>query len=156
MATFGVRCTRDQVYVVVMEGTKQKPITKEERIKIVLTAPKTAKSRAEELAYLKREFMQLIDKYNPQIIALKDQENSFHKIPIQSVAQRGEVEGVLTEMCFDLKITVLKLLFSHIKTKLNFEKKAKKDQFAQVDNMFSLNIKDDNIKEAILCAWAVL
>ncbi|KLU59965.1 crossover junction endodeoxyribonuclease RuvC [Peptococcaceae bacterium CEB3] len=157
MATLGVRCTKEEIHVAVLEGTKTNPaITDEARVKVILTPPKTAESRAEQLSYLRREFSQLIFKYQPTAVGIKDEENSQHRILIHSVAQRGEVEGVLLELCCEQNIPVRKLQYSQTKTILGLTKKAKAAQIEHVENTFGLSIRDEYVKEAILCAWAVL
>jgi len=157
VAVFGVRCTKDAIYVAVLEGTLKEPVIKDEaRVKIVLTAPKTAGSRAELLFNLRRDFKQLISKYTPTFVMIKDQESSVHKTPVQASAQRGEIEGIVLEVCFENETPSDKILYAQTKTKLKIEKKSKSDQFTKVDGQFGLSIKDENIKDAILCAWAGL
>lgn len=157
MSVFGVRCTKDEIYVAVLEGTRAKPvITDEARVKIVINSPKTAGSRAEALFNLRRDFEQLLQKYKPNLVLVKDQENSFHKIPIQSSAQRGEVEGVVLEVCFINGIGVEKVLYANTKTMLKMQQKGKSFQFERIEATFGLAIKEENIKDAILCAWAGL
>jgi Holliday junction resolvasome RuvABC endonuclease subunit len=153
----GIRCTKDEIYIAVLEGSKEEPIiTDSARAKIKLTAPKTAESRGEELNYLKREFSQILHKYKPSYISIKDQETSPHKIPIHSIAQRAELEGVLIVDSYELQIPVKKLQYSQIKGLLGFEEKSKSFQYGQVEKVFNIQEKDDNIKDSILCAWAVL
>ncbi|GBK72585.1 hypothetical protein P4H94_14915 [Paenibacillus macerans] len=157
MPAFGVRCTKDEIYVAILEGSIDSPvITDEARVKIILSSPKTAESRAEALYNLKRDFEQLLLKYKPDVVLVKDQETSRHKIPVQASAQRGEIEGVVLETCFVNKFYVDKVLYAHTKTRLRMEQKSKSFQFEKIDELFGLTLKDDNIKDAILCAWAGL
>ncbi|MFZ5945664.1 MAG: hypothetical protein ACOYVD_16340 [Bacillota bacterium] len=157
MTVIGVRCLKDEVFVAVLEGTRIKPIiTDKARVEIILKAPKTAVTRAEKLNYLKREFLQLIDKYKPNAVSIKNHESSPHRVNIHSTAQRGEIEGIIQDLCYEARIPVEGLLYTQIKTKLKFTDKSKKFQMEKVEENFELGKLDDNSKDAILCAWAVL
>ncbi|MCG7406592.1 hypothetical protein MH117_04115 [Paenibacillus sp. ACRRX] len=156
MSVLGVRCTKEEIYVAVLEGTVEEPIIKDEaRIKIVLSVPKTAESRAEQLFNLRRDFEQIIQKYNPTVVLIKDQETSVHKIPVQASAQRGEIEGIVLEVCYKNEIPSDKILYAQTKTKLNMEQKGKSYQFTKVDEIINFKLKDE-MKDAFLCAWACL
>lgn len=156
MAVLGVRCTKDQIRIAVLEGDKTKIVVKDtERLQIVLSAPKTADNRQEILHALRMDFVQLLEKYKPVKVGLKNHETSRHKLPIQSVAQRGEVEGIIQELCYEKNIPTEILLFSQIGAKLKLTKRSKDFQIEQLESM-GISSKDDLLAEAALCGWAVL
>lgn len=153
----GARCTKDTIYMSVLEGNKENPIVKsKERLKIILTVPKSADSRCEELYYIHKDIQQVIDKYNPKIMALKDYENTPHRINPKSNAQRGELEGLIKLICYNRGINLETLMYTQTKTRLSLTDKKKEFQYNEVKNKFSINSNNDRLLDAILVGWAVL
>ncbi|MDR6546568.1 hypothetical protein J2810_002627 [Chryseobacterium rhizosphaerae] len=92
MKSIGFRCWKDKFSYVILEGTQESPSIISENH---LTLPKGS-NRAEQLAWFRKEILELMDTNNIDIAIFKETEIiSRTKEP-----QRGELEGILQEAIF--------------------------------------------------------
>lgn len=127
------------------------------RLQIIITSPKVADSRGEELNSMKKEFEELLKKFQPAIVALKDAENSQHS-KVTSNILRGEVEGMLILTCYENDIEIKRLLYTTIKGLVPIDGKLRSKEFLYtgLSNRFGDLKLGDKHKDALLSAWAVL
>lgn len=155
---FGVRAEKDRINVVIIDGTREEPTYKDEkRLNITISVPKTADSRGEELSGLKRDFDELLKKFKPDFVAIKDAESSQHS-KVQPNILRGEVEGMIILTCYQNCIETERLLYTQIKSKLPLQGRERSKEFlyGELEKKFDAIKISDKHKDALLSAWAVL
>ncbi|MEG0984222.1 hypothetical protein [Algoriella sp.] len=92
MKSIGFRCWKDKFSYIILSGTQENPIIISQNH---LSLPKSS-SRAEQLAWFRKEILEIMDTKNIDAAIFKATETiSRTKEP-----QRGELEGILQEAIF--------------------------------------------------------
>lgn len=101
MTVMGMRCTKDSLDWVVLNGPDRVSATELERNKT--SAP--AGDRGAQLAWVRQEVLELLDRHHVDVVALRVNETGGKSISLD----RSEVEGVVQEAVHSRGITCRRL-----------------------------------------------
>jgi hypothetical protein len=97
----GLRCTKDSLDWVILDGVDRVTATVSERNKA--SAP--AGERGAQLAWVRQEVLELLDRHQVDVVALRVNETGGRSISLD----RSEVEGVVQEAVYSRGITCRRL-----------------------------------------------
>ena len=145
MKSIGFRSWKESFAYVVVMGTLQSPTVLKHK---VVKAPGKS-SRPQQLAWLRKEIHELINRHKPDRALLKIQEKNTK----QKILERAEFDGVIQEACYSHsgKLEVESRLKQQIKSDTGYPGSAKYvDRFLK--NLVPKVVTKADLKEACLAA----
>lgn len=144
MRVVGVRCEKDAIAYVVLDGSLQSPqLVDHDRV----TMPEI--ERPKQLGWLRKEIRELITRTDAGVLAYKAPETNARSKDLG----RAECEGVLQEAALSKSLMPLKRIKRQIKADLAFPESARYLDRAIPENLASL---PRNRHEAALAALSAL
>lgn len=148
MKSLGIRCWNDKFSYVILTGTQEEP---EEVESNQLNLPNN-RSRPQQLAWLRKEIHELLDKHEISIGCFKATEPiSRSKDP-----KRGELEGVVQEagISHDSQIIIEPRIKSQLNSKTNARKTKYLGELLEIEGLNHLN--KTKFEDAIISALSGL
>lgn len=144
MVALGFRCFKDAIAHVALEGARGSPGIVEHAYTSMPDVERQA-----QLAWLRTEVLEILDRLKPEAVSFKAPEPSSRTRDLQ----RGEAEGVFQEACHSGGHEAKRRIKSQLRADLRYEGKAKYVERALPAALASLPA---NRREAALAAVAAL
>jgi Holliday junction resolvasome RuvABC endonuclease subunit len=113
MKVLGIKCSKQELGWIVMEGTTRADATvvAYEKVK----AP--AGERGEQLVWARKELLEVIAKHTPDVAALRMSEGQ------NALAERSQMDGVVLATLYQKEIATVRLFSATIRSKFSVQKK---------------------------------